>query len=145
MRFKALLVGAGLLGLLLVGCAAPVIPGAEVTEDGCYVFKAVGTSVVAKEDDPLSLVEAQVAACTMARANLLELVKGAMIESDVSVGDLMFKSQEARVSVAGFLGRAKVELVQAEPSRLPQPMIVTAVATLTLTEDEIANLEKYVE
>lgn len=132
---------------LVVGCAAPspgVIPGAEM-KDGAVVFSAEAKSVVAKEGDPLSVVEAEVAAVTMAKANLLEKIKGARIGGAVTVGDLMFESHEARLEMMGFLSRAEVEVMQRAESRLGMPPFVSAKATLRLSKADLASLEAYVE
>jgi hypothetical protein len=132
---------------LLVGCAAPGaghIPGAKV-ENGLVTFSAVGKSVVAKEGDPLSEVEAEVAAVTMAKAGLLELIKGARIGESITVGDLMFESQEASLEAMGFLARAEIEVMPRAESRLGTPPYVMAKASLTLMKSELAGMAAYIE
>jgi hypothetical protein len=130
---------AGFLAVLLAGCVHRAVPGAVMTEEGTYLFEARGQSVIAKADDPLSLLEAELAAATMAKANLLEKVKGAFVTSNVLVGDLMLRSQEAAVIVEGFLSRATVYV------EAPSPPVVTAVAMLELDACELSDLEKYVQ
>jgi hypothetical protein len=132
---------------LVVGCAAPsagVIPGAEM-KDGAVVFSAMGKSVVAKEGDPLSEVEAEVAAITMAKANLLEKIKGARIGGSITVGDLMFESQEATLEMMGYLSRAEIEVMKRAESRLGTPPYVSATASLRLSKADLAAMETYVE
>jgi hypothetical protein len=115
-----------------------------VSEDGCIVFQGTGESVVAKEGDPLSIVEAKVAATVMAKADLLGKIKGAYMTSSVTVGDLMFASQEATEAVQGFIGRAEVEIEMVDMGRMPSNRVI-ATATLTLAPEDLANLEAYVE
>ena len=143
MRLKLGMVG--VLAVLCVGCAATVVPGATTDKAGRSVFSARGQAIAAKEDDPVARAEAEVAAAVIAKANLLELVKGAHVESGVSVGDLMLKSQEAKVEVEGFLSRATVVVEPAAASRLGSSPIVTATATLVLDCEDLANLDAYVE
>ena len=145
MKARAALVVVGALALALHGCASYTVPGAEVTERGEIIFTATGTSVVAKEDDPLSQLEAEYAAATIAKAALLEKVSGAVLSGSVSVGDLMFESQDARVEVNGFLSRADIEILKPEATKLRLPPLVTAQATLRLSCDELRHIEKYVE
>jgi hypothetical protein len=75
---------------------------------------------------------------------LLGKIKGEYLTNTVRVGDLMFSSQEAAASVEGILTRAKVSF-RAPETRVPEPRMVTAVATLELTPKELENLGKYVE
>ena len=145
MRLKGMLVAVGLFAIVLAGCSTCRVPGAKMTENGTIMFSATGTSVVARPDDALSLVEAQVAAATIAKANLLEKIKGGLVASGVTVGDLMFEKQEAQVRVDGFLARADVAFMEAEPSRLSTPLTVTAVASLELTKEQLEMLADYVE
>lgn len=144
MKARSALAFVGLLAVLLAGCALPTVPGATV-EDGKYVFSAQASSVCDKEGDALAKEEAAVAAAVMAKANLLEKIKGIVLSQNVAVSDLMFKSQEAATMVEGFLARATVELVPQQESRLPQPPVVTAKATLTLSSDQLRKLKAYVE
>ena len=136
---------AGVLALVCIGCVQMAVPGATINEDGCVVFSAEGQAVAAKEDDALAMAEAKVAAAVVAKANLLEKVKGAMLTSNVSVGDLMFRSQEAELEVRGFLSRATVSYKEPPATRLGTSPVVTAVAELVLTPEEMANLDEYVE
>jgi hypothetical protein len=114
-------------------------------ENGMVSFSATGKSVVAKEGDPLSEVEAEVAAVAMAKAGLLELIKGARVGQSVTVGDLMFESQEATVEAMGFLARAEIEVTPPQESRLGTSPYVVATATLRLTKAELAGLAAYIE
>ncbi len=132
----------GVFLLALGGCAGPAVPGADVVTWQNVEFSARGTSVMAKEDDPVSLLEARVAAAIMAKANLLALVKGEFITGGVAVADLMFEGQEAEARVEGFLSRATVTY---EEPGLPEPNTVTAIATLTVSRRELKKLERYVE
>jgi hypothetical protein len=136
---------AGVLALVCIGCVQMTVPGATMTEDGCVMFSADGQAVAAKEDDALAGAEARLAAAVVAKANLLEKIKGAMVTSSASVGDLMFRSQEAELEVAGFLSRATVTYAAAPDTRLGTSPVVTATASLVLTPEELASLEKYVE
>ena len=137
---------ASVLALVCLGCMQAVaVPGAEVTPDGCLLFSATGQAVAAKEDDALAMAEASLAACVIAKANLLETIKGAMVSSSVSVGDLMFRSQEAELKVQGFLARATVAVMPPEASRLGASPIVVAKAQLKLAPEEYATLEQFVE
>ncbi len=151
--------------ILMTGCQL-IVPGAEVTEDGAIIFSASGQSV-ATQLDPLSVAKAELAAETVAKANLLEAVKGALVSSNVKVEGLVLTSQSAEKAVQGWLARAVVEIVAEEvvvvpevvvvESNLPQPevvtpevvlpetRIVTAIATLTLCEDDLENMKKFVE
>ncbi len=137
--------GVGLLCLVAVvmaGCAgANVEPGAELTEEGIYRFVAQGTSAVAREDDALALVEARTAAETLAKANLLEKIKGARITNSVTIGDLMFASQEANLRMRGYLSRATVSFV--DGGEFPESPLITATAVLELDEDDLTELERY--
>ncbi len=143
MKVRSSLALIGVSMLLLVGCVAmPAVPGATV-EDGMVIFKGEGMSVVAKEGDPLSLVEAKTAAAVMAKADLLETIKGAFVSNRSEVRDLMFESQQAMVVVEGFLARSVV--TYEEQARGVEPMVVKAKATLTLSCAQIAMLEKYAE
>ena len=145
MKAKAALVALGVLAIVMVGCAAQmVVPGADVA-DGIVSFQAKGTSVVTKEGDDLSMVEARVAAATMAKAELLAKIKGVVIGSNVTVGDLIFESQEAKMAVNGFLARADVTYEPVEPSKIQAYNTVTAIATLRMSCAQLAALEEYVE
>jgi hypothetical protein len=132
---------------LVAGCAAPsasLVPGGKM-ENGIVTFSAMGKSVVAKEGDPLSEVEAEVAAITLAKANLLELIKGARVGGSVTVGDLMFESQEATLEMMGFLSRAEISVVPRAESRLGTPPYVAATATLRITKADLADMSAYIE
>ena len=143
MKVKTLVVVLGVFALALVGCAVTgPAPGAVVTDDGLIQFTAAGQSAIAN-DEAISMIEARAAAAAVAKANLLEKVKGAYVSGSVTVGDLMFSSQEARVSTEGFLSRATI--TYEEVSGVPAPNIVTAIATLTLSEDDMADLAAYVQ
>ncbi|MHC5034198.1 MAG: hypothetical protein ACYTFZ_04100 [Planctomycetota bacterium] len=144
MKAKARLVIAGLLAVVLTGCVT-VVPGAEITERGTIVFWAQGQSIVAKEDDPFSRLEAEMAAAAVAKANLLAKVKGELITGNVQVGDLMLKSQEVAVMVEGFLGRANIEIVDAGLTRMPKPVVVTAIAALEMAPADLARLGEYAQ
>lgn len=143
---KHALLAVGVTVLLAVGCAVParVVPGAEVV-DGVVTFSATGSSVVTKDGDALAMLEAQVAAECMAKANLLAKIKGEMVGQDVSVGDLMLESQVAKSQVNGFLGRAELEIMKPVPSKLGVPPVVTAKATLRLNCGEMMKLADYIE
>ena len=136
---------AGVLALVCIGCVTMAVPGATITDDGCVMFSADGQAVATKEDDALAMAEARLAAAVIAKANLLEKVKGAMVSSSVAVGDLMFRSQEAEVKVQGFLSRATVTYAAAPDTRLGTSPVVTATASLVLSQEEMLSLEDYVE
>ena len=143
MKVKATLAVVGVFLLALGGCAGPAVPGADAVTWQNVEFSARATSVMAKEDDPVSLLEAQAAAAIMAKANLLALVKGEFITGGTTVADLMFEGQEAEAQVKGFLARATV--TYEEPIGVPVPGTVTAVARLTISRRELKKLEKYVD
>ena len=132
------------VSVLLVGCGITPVPGAEITEEGCLLFSAEGASPVLKADDAMALLEARVAAAAMAKANLLEKIKGAYIAAEVETEDLAFASQAAGVSVEGILARATLAYEPADRTGRAAH-IVTAVASLELTEEEFCNLSAYVE
>ena len=135
---------------------AVIIPGATVTEDGAIVFSAEGQSV-AKVMSPLSVAKAEAAAATIAKANLLEVVKGALVSSSVKVSDMVLAEQAAEKKVYGWLARATIEIIDApeavvektnlpaEPDETPEFRIVTAIASLTLAEEDLANFKPFVE
>lgn len=152
--------------LMVTGCQSPepvivvepapepdpvvIVPGATATDAGTLIFSAEGQSIAAASDQ-VSLAKARVAAATVAKANLLETIKGALVSSSVNVGDLMFKSQEASTTVQGWLARTSVvvEDIVVEASRLPAPapgdQIVTAVASLEISACDLDDLKEYVE
>ena len=136
---------AGVLALVCIGCVQMAVPGATITDDGCVMFSADGEAVAAKADDALAMAEAKVAAGVVAKANLLEKIKGALITSSASVGDLMFRSQEAELEVQGYLARATVTYKAEEATRLAPSLIVKATATLVLSPEEYAAVQDYVE
>lgn len=136
---------AGVLALVCIGCVTMAVPGATITEDGAVMFSATGEAVAAKEDDALAAAEARLAAAVVAKANLLEKIKGAMITSSASVGDLMFRDQEAQLKVMGWLSRATVEYETPAPTKLGTSPIVKATASLTLSQEEYLVMQKYVE
>jgi hypothetical protein len=165
------MLAAGSAALMMTGCAsskaaAPVeevkaepaiiVPGAIVTENGAIVFSAAGQSVCLTES-PLSVAKAEVAATTVAKANLLEVVKGALVSSNAKVKDLVLTSQTAEKTVNGWLARATVEIVPlkaivVEKTNLPtkqdtgpKEQMVTAIATLTLSAEDMDALKPYVE
>ncbi len=137
MRRLTILAGAT-LALLLIGCALRPVPGGVETGRGTLRFEAEGKSVVARSDDPLSLLEARLAAATIAKANLLEKVQGAYVMGEVNVDDLMFREQEAVAVVEGFLPRVEVTQVAQEAST--EGSVVTAVASVELTRRELRRL-----
>ena len=130
---------------LAVGCqTAPVVPGAE-TVGSKVVFSATGSSVAASENG-LDIEKARVAAAVIAKANLLELIKGAHISSSVSVDDLEFASQEAATMVEGLLARARISYATTEevPEYEKPALTITATASLALQPSEVAFLKAYV-
>jgi len=138
---------AALLGVLVfaVGCqTAPVVPGAR-TVDSKIVFCATGTSVAASTSD-LDIEKARVAAAVIAKANLLELIKGAQVSASASVEGLEFQGQEAATMVEGLLARAVISyLPTPEVPEYEEPKLtVTAKATLALSPEEVAVLKAYV-
>ncbi|MDA0991795.1 MAG: hypothetical protein O3A51_13725 [Verrucomicrobia bacterium] len=126
---KALLTRLALCGLAatFVGCVAQQIPaGGHYTNTGAVRFEAEGTSLSNNGDDPLEMAKARLAASVIAKANLLEKLKGAYVQGRVTVSDLMYSSQEAASFVEGWLARTTVEFD--EPSRSTKPTVVTAKA-----------------
>lgn len=102
------------LGYLLVaGCAESqkkssivTVPGAVVT-DGMIIFEATGKAALTDLEDPLAKVKAEAAAAATAKANLLELIKGAEITSNVTVADLMYQSSNTTLKIMGWLSRTR--------------------------------------
>lgn len=133
MKSKAILASLLVLGVVMIGCQRMMVPGAEVTKSGNIMFKAEACSPIMKADDPMAMVEAQTAAAAMAKANLLEKIKGAYITSKVAVKDLSFASEGAMVDVDGMLARINIEYKPLERTG-PMAMIVTAVASLEMTK-----------
>jgi len=131
--------------------AAKSVPGSTLTQTGTLMFTAQGQSVAAAEDGALGVAKAQLAATTIAKANLLEILKGALISSSVTVGDMEFQSQAVSATVSGWLGGVIVETSSSatEQSRLPdaEPVdqMITATATLELSSEAWENLKDYVE
>lgn len=131
--------------------AAREIPGSTLTADGTLLFKAKGQSVAEAEEGAAGLAKARMAAETIAKAKLLEVIKGGLISSSVSVGDMMFQSQQVSSEVSGWLGGVVVETesTQEKASHLPdaEPVdqIVTATASLEISLSAWQNLQEYVE
>jgi hypothetical protein len=145
MKGKAALVVVGLLAIVLVGCAGKTIPGATV-EKGVVTFSADGVGV-ATEDTPLALEEARLAAAVDAKANLLGKIKGEIVAGKASVEGLQFASQEAEAMVHGFLARVTITYLAAPATNVPPaaPAVVTATATLKMSEKEYKQLKSYAE
>jgi len=145
----------GLTAFLLTfitGCATTKTP-APVTapaKPSSTTFTATGVSV-GDPSDSLSMAKAEVAATTIAKANLLEKLKGSVLSNEVSVTDLKFTSQAAKLTVTGWLNRADVVIIEEEeePSNLPKvtedSVIVTAVASLKVTYAELNALSEHIE
>lgn len=129
------------VGATLLGCQGPMVPGAEVTEQGTVVFQATGSSLVAKPGDPLAMLEAKAAAETIAFANLVKKIKGAHVTGKVAVDDLMYSSQEATERVEGFISRVHVEFEQTGEDGT----LITARAILEVPRDELHDLGRYVD
>ena len=131
--------------------AAKSIPGSTVTQEGKLLFTAEGQSVAIAADGALGVAKARLAAETIAKAHLLEVLKGALITSSVTIGDLMFESHNVSTTVNGWLGGVTLETgtTANDQSRLPdaEPIdqIVTATATLEISEQAWVNLQDYVE
>ncbi|RKX42927.1 MAG: hypothetical protein DRP64_08975 [Verrucomicrobia bacterium] len=131
--------------------AAKAIPGSTLTQDGTLLFTAEGQSVAKAEDGAMGLTKARIAAETIAKANLLEIIKGGLISSTVTVGDMMFQSQTVSTKVNGWLGGAllKTETSSEKESNLPdaEPVdqIVTAQASLEVSLSAWEDLQDYVE
>lgn len=163
---KSKLLMAGVAGVCLVTLSAcsttepveqqPVapkvmVPGAVVTQEGNLLFVATGESVAKIEDGALGVVKAKVAAAVIAKTNLLEILKGAVIGGSTTVADLMFTSQSASSTVDGWLAGVVVESAakSERKSNLPgakeKDQIVTAKATLEVTGDGWEALKKSVE
>lgn len=131
--------------------AAREIPGSTLTADGTLLFEANGQSVAEAEDGAAGLAKARMAAETIAKANLLEIIKGGLISSSISVGDMMFQSQQVSSEVSGWLGGVvlNTESTKEKESHLPdaEPVdqIVTATASLEISLSAWKNLQEYVE
>ncbi len=131
--------------------AAKAIPGSTLTQDGTLLFTAEGQSVARAEDGAMGLTKARIAAEAIAKANLLEVIKGGLISSTVTVGDMMFQSQTVSTKVNGWLGGAllKTATTSEKESNLPdaEPVdqIVTAQASLEVSLSAWEDLQDYVE
>ncbi len=130
--------------VFVAGCASyPNIPGADVADDGTYIFKAEGTAIVMKPGEDMDVAGAKLAAETMARANLLKKIKGVYLTENITVADLLLQKQAARSETSGWLSRADV--VCDSPEGRLRPKTVRATATLRLSREEIYCLKEYVE
>jgi hypothetical protein len=131
--------------------AAESIPGSTLTKNGTLLFKAEGQSVAIAGDGAIGVAKARLAAETIAKANLLELLKGALISSSVTVGDMMFQSQVVSTTVSGWLGGVVLETSSTEnvqsrlPNAKPVDQIITSKASLEISKDAWKNLQDYVE
>jgi hypothetical protein len=131
--------------------AAMAIPGSTLTQDGTLMFTAEGQSVAEATDGAIGIAKARVAAETIAKANLLEIIKGGLISSSVSVGDMMFQSQTVSTTVNGWIGGVVLDTATTanEQSRLPgaEPVdqIVTSTASLEISLSAWEDLQDYVE
>jgi hypothetical protein len=144
MRSKAILGSLLALTVLFVGCSTMTVPGAEVTDNGNLLFSAEASAPVMKADDAMAMLEAQTAAATMAKANLLEKIKGAFVAGKVEVKDLTFAAQGAATRVDGVLSRVNVTIMPMERTG-QMAMVVTAVASLELTCEQFMDLGAYVQ
>jgi hypothetical protein len=138
MMSRIALVGLLVFGVAMAGCAQMMVSGADV-KGGTVTFKAQATTSIQKEDDPMAMVEAQTAAAAMAKANLLEKIKGAEIMSHTQVKDLAFAAQETMVRAEGTLARVDVTYLPMERTG-PNARTVTAVATLTMTTEQYEKM-----
>ena len=136
-----LLCGVGCL--FAAGCASYQVPGAEKGEHGSYLFTSSGTALVEAPGDLRELTKAKMAAEAIARANLMKKIKGVHLTETVSVEDLVFSKQMARLETAGWLSRAEITFEQ--DTRRIEDEVVHAHASLTLTRRDLDNLRKYVE
>jgi hypothetical protein len=128
-----------------------VVPGAVITEDGTLLFTASGESVAKAEDGALGVVKAKAAAAVVAKTNLLEVLKGAVLGGSTTVADLMFTSQSASSAVDGWLAGVVIEsTVKAErKSNLPgakeKDQIITVKASLEVSGKGWEALKRSVE
>ena len=82
---------------------------------------------------------------------LLEIIKGGLISSTITVDDMMFESQTVTTKVNGWLGGAVLDssATSEEKSNLPDAkpvdQIVTAKASLEISIAAWENLQDYVE
>jgi hypothetical protein len=144
MKMKAMLASLVVLSVVLVGCSSMHVPGAEMTPRGTLLFSAEGYSPILKADDAMALLEARAAAATIAKANLVEKIKGAYVASNVEVRDLAFAAESAAVNTEGLLSRAEVTYMPLDRTG-QMAMVVTAVASLELTCEQFMDLGAYVE
>jgi len=130
-----------LMAIVLVGCqTGPVIPGAVINDEGAVVFSAEGTSVIQEPGNPISEAKAELAAVTIAKANLLALIKGEVLTSKVRVADLEFLSEEASSAVRGLLARATVTCKPGD--KMLEGQAVVATATLVLDPEILDQLDE---
>ncbi len=147
---KALLIAVcmGIATVGLVGCKSTLKEAGAVEENGSFVFSASAHGVSLDPSDHHDLAKAKVAARVNAKAALLEQIKGARINSEATVADLLLTSQEAQLLTRGWLSRATISYETTEPDRLgdvDQPGIITATATLKVTRAELRELAMYVD
>jgi hypothetical protein len=103
---------------------------------GNLVLEGKGESAVAGEGDPLSIMEAKVAAIARAKADLLSSLRGVRV-GDSMLGDLMSRRESlARVAV-GLVERATV---RAGEDGTGKQSTMRATATLVLTPGELDRL-----
>ena len=127
------------------------VPGANVNEQGLLVFTAQGQSVAKAGEGAMGIAKARIAAETIAKANLLEVVKGALITGSVTVGDMAFESQAVSAQVNGWLSGAEVktsvpDTMQSRlPGAKPVDQLITSTATLKLSPAALKNLREFVE
>ena len=138
--------------LLISGCQSADVATTEpvVIEPEVMVFSATGQSV-ATTDDAMSMAKAELAATTVAKANLLAKIKGELISGSAEVSDLMFVSQAAKTTVNGWMSNAQIKIVKAQkeltnlPEEEPVTQIVTAVASLEVSQEDMDDMKKFVE
>lgn len=145
---------AAIAALTFTGCATvqePVETTPEAPAPTSVTFTSEGVSV-ADPSDALSVAKAEITAATIAKANLLEKLKGSVLSNNVKVSDLMFVSQEAELSVYGWLNNVTVEIVEEEPPaptnlpvESPESVVVTATATVEVSMEDLEDLSDYVE
>ena len=129
-----------LMAIVLVGCqTGPVVPGAT-TAEGAVVFTATAKSVIDEPGNPISEAKAELAAATIAKANLLALIKGEKLASGVRVADLMFVSHQASSMVNGLLARTTVVCTKGD--KMLEGQMVLATATLALDPEALDQLDE---
>ncbi|MCC5790721.1 MAG: hypothetical protein JJT75_13905 [Opitutales bacterium] len=140
----------GISTMGLVGCktTSHEAGAGAVKQNSSYVFTATGDGVSLDPENNHDWAKAKHAASVNARAALLEQVKGARINSQSTVADLVLESQKASSMTRGWVSRATISYEMPEYDRLGEPEmggIVTATAKLVIDRNKLDDLAKFID